>query len=74
LGNGYIAATWNRSKWTEARMAALKGSGDLELDSVSGVKPKGCVATGTAGSAAGTTGYSFSGTWNGKRWKLTAAA
>lgn len=65
LGNGYVAATWNRSTWSEAKMAALKGSGDLELDSFSCVQPKGCIAVGGVYDE-----YPVAETWNGSKWTL----
>jgi hypothetical protein len=73
-----FAISWNGKTWKPLAVpipphGGGKGNGS-GFSSVTCLSAASCVATGSAGSAAGTTGYSFSGTWNGKTWKLTAAA
>jgi hypothetical protein len=60
---GTAADIWNRSTWSEAKLPQPAGKQDFELDGISCVRPRGCVAVGGMYDA-----YPAADIWNGSKW------
>lgn len=63
-----LLARWNGKSLSAMKAAAPAGAKDLALDGISCTARTSCAAAGFSLNSAGTSGFGFAETWNGRSW------